>query len=62
LEEGKIEFSDPVRNRLDAAGSRFIIGWRFGIVMLFVKGQQFPFMAHTIRHSFDVNFFGLRTL
>ncbi|KAL7015204.1 hypothetical protein ACKWTF_016338 [Chironomus riparius] len=63
LEQGEIVFTDNVRNRLNQTAERtFIIGWRFGIVMVFRKGDQLPFMAHAIENDFPVNFFGLRTL
>jgi hypothetical protein len=63
LEHGNIAFRDSVRNRLNSThGSTFIIGWRFGVVMVFVKGAQFPFMVHYVGEGFEVNFFGLRTL
>jgi hypothetical protein len=55
-------FVDSKRYRLNSTDSTFIIGWRFGIVMVFQEGDQFPFMAHTIQRRFNVNFFGLRTL
>ncbi|CAG9811982.1 unnamed protein product [Chironomus riparius] len=63
LEQGEIVFTDNVRDRLNRTAERtFIIGWRFGIVMVFRKLDQLPFMAHAIENDFPVNFFGLRTL
>ena len=56
-------FSDNSQRRLNETASKdFIIGWRFGIVMVFVDGEQFPFMAYNMKNRYSVDFFGLRTV
>lgn len=62
LDQGVVVFRDGTRNLLNETVERtFIIGWRFGIVLVFREGDQFPFMAYDMQNSFSVNFFGLRT-
>ena len=63
LDQGVVVFRDGTRNLLSETEKRnFIVGWRFGIVLVFRDGDQFPFMAYDMQNSFSVNFFGLRTV
>jgi len=61
-ERGNRVIIDYDHRRLNQNEMRtFIIGWKFGIVMVYEEAQRFPFMAHYIREPFPVNFFGMRT-
>jgi len=61
-ERGNRVLLDTEHRRLNENEMRtFIIGWKFGIVMVYEESERFPFMAHFIRELFHVNFFGLRT-
>ena len=61
-ERGTKVFNDNQHYRLSENEMRtFIIGWRFGIIMVYEEAERFPFMAYFIREAFPVNFFGLRT-
>ncbi|KAL7014913.1 hypothetical protein ACKWTF_016191 [Chironomus riparius] len=61
-ERGERVLLDNEHRRLNENEMRtFIIGWKFGIVMVYEEAERFPFMAHFIREPFPVNFFGLRT-
>ncbi|XP_070493712.1 leucine-rich repeat-containing protein 15-like [Chironomus tepperi] len=61
-ERGVRVLLDNEHRRLNVNEMRtFIIGWKFGIVMVYEEAERFPFMAHFIRQPFPVNFFGLRT-
>ena len=63
LDQNVTVFSDNSQRRLNETASKdFIIGWRFGIVMVFVDGEQFPFMAYNMKNRYSVDFFGLRTV
>jgi len=61
-ERGNRVIIDYEHRRLNGSETRtFLIGWKFGIVMVYEEAQRFPFMAHFIRKPFPVNFFGMRT-
>jgi len=61
-ERGNRVIIDYEHRRLNGSETRtFLIGWKFGIVMVYEEAQRFPFMAHYIREPFPVNFFGMRT-
>lgn len=61
-ERGTRVLLESDQRRLNESEMRtFIIGWKFGIVMVYEEAERFPFMAHFIREAFPVNFFGLRT-
>jgi len=61
-ERGNRVLLDYENRRLNENEMRtFIIGWKFGIIMVYEETQRFPFMAHFIREPFHVNFFGMRT-
>ena len=61
-ERGNRVLLDINNRRLNENEMRtFIIGWKFGIVMVYEEAERFPFMAHFIREPFPVNFLGLRT-
>ncbi|KAL7015205.1 hypothetical protein ACKWTF_016339 [Chironomus riparius] len=63
LDQGVAVFSDNNERRLNETAFRdFIIGWRFGIVMVFEAGEQMPFMGYNIQNRYSVDFFGLRTI